>query len=49
MITRILSKRLRMLTGKDKAIIVFGARQVGKTTMIHDVFKSDNDNTLWLI
>ena len=42
MIIRILAKRLHKLTGKGKAIIVFGARQVGKTTMLHDVFKNDN-------
>lgn len=48
MIIRILAKRLHKLTGKGKAIIVFGARQVGKTTMLHDVFKNENDNVLWL-
>lgn len=48
MIIRILAKRLHKLTGKGKAIIVFGARQVGKTTMLHDVFKNESDNVLWL-
>ncbi len=34
--------------GKGKAIIVFGARQVGKTTLLHMICKSDDADTLWL-
>jgi predicted AAA+ superfamily ATPase len=31
----------------EKAIVVFGARQVGKTTLLHDLFDKRND-VLWL-
>jgi len=47
MIDRILSKTIQNKLNKGKAIILMGARQVGKTTLIRNLFK-DSDETLWL-
>ena len=46
MITRTLETLIRERTGKGKAIIVFGARQVGKTTLLRQI--ADSNETLWL-
>lgn len=42
MITRILESRIRERINKGRAIIVFGARQVGKTTLLRNMLK-DSD------
>lgn len=34
MITRVLEESIRNKLGQDKAIVIMGARQVGKTTLI---------------
>ena len=47
MIHRILSETIQTRLNKGKAIILMGARQVGKTTLIKDLFKSSTE-TLWL-
>lgn len=47
MIKRILEETLRQHFGKGKALIVLGARQVGKTTILRSLF-DDNDSVLWL-
>lgn len=44
---RALKTSLSKLLFKGKALIIIGARQVGKTTMLKD-FVSEMDNTLWL-
>ncbi|HIP48653.1 MAG TPA: ATP-binding protein [Lutibacter sp.] len=44
---RSLQTSLSKLLFKGKALIIIGARQVGKTTMLKD-FVSKMDNTLWL-
>ena len=46
MITRTLDTLTRERMGKGKAIIVFGARQVGKTTLLRQI--TDSNETLWL-
>lgn len=35
------------LLGRDKAIIIMGARQVGKSTLLKKVFEGSTD-TLWM-
>lgn len=47
MIHRILSDTIKSRLGKGKAIILMGARQVGKTTLLKSLFKDDPD-ILWL-
>ena len=47
MITRILGKTVKDKIGKGKVIILMGARQVGKTTLIKSVI-SEEKNILWL-
>ena len=47
MITRILQETLKQRLYKDKAIILMGARQVGKTTLLKMLF-DDKDAVLWL-
>jgi len=47
MITRILEKTITEKLFKKKAILLMGARQVGKTTLLKKIVK-DNENTLWL-
>ena len=47
MIQRILSEMIPERLHKGKAIILMGARQVGKTTLIKNLF-SDSDEALWL-
>lgn len=48
MITRILGQRITERLGKGKAIIVFGARQVGKTTLLRELFRDKAASVLWL-
>lgn len=47
MITRSLEKTITEKLFKGKAILLMGARQVGKTTLLKKIVK-DNDKTLWL-
>ena len=47
MIDRILTKSIMERMWHGKAIIVFGARQVGKTTMVKEMLHG-RDDVLWL-
>jgi hypothetical protein len=47
MIERQLENSIKNKLNKDKAIILLGARQVGKTTLIKNIFKN-NKEVLWL-
>lgn len=47
MINRLLQQQILSLIHKGKAIIIMGARQVGKSTLIQQVLKDRND-VLWL-
>ena len=47
MIERALEKIVRAKLNAQKAIVLLGARQVGKTTLLKRIF-SENKNVLWL-
>ncbi len=47
MIERTQAEKLRSLIGSNKAITLMGARQVGKSTLIHSLL-DDDDTVLWL-
>ena len=47
MIQRILEKAIQQRLGQGKALILFGARQVGKTTMLKNMLR-ERDDVLWL-
>lgn len=47
MIQRIISRKLEEKLFKGKAIIIVGARQVGKTTLLQKLFKG-NEDVLWI-
>lgn len=47
MIDRLLSDRLSAQLGKGKVILLFGARQVGKTTLLKHILPQ-GEETLWL-
>ena len=47
MIHRILEDKITGLLGKCKAIIIMGARQVGKSTLLESVFRQQSD-VLWM-
>ena len=47
MIKRTLIQNIQDVLHKDKAIILLGARQTGKTTLLKHLF-DNKDNTLWL-
>lgn len=47
MIKRYLETIIESKIGKGKAIIIFGARQVGKTTMLKNLL-AGRDDVLWL-
>ena len=47
MIKRVLEKSISEKTGSGKAIIITGARQTGKTTLLSSMFM-DRPDTLWL-
>lgn len=47
MIHRILEEKIQPLLGGNKAIIVMGARQVGKSTLLNQLL-GENKNALWL-
>ena len=46
-IQRILDSKVRSLLGNGKAIVIMGARQVGKSTLLDTVFK-DYEDVLWM-
>ncbi|MCB0588218.1 MAG: AAA family ATPase, partial [Phaeodactylibacter sp.] len=49
MIDRILEQRLAQeLQSSQKIIILYGSRQVGKTTLIHKVLRQLNKKTLFV-
>lgn len=47
MIKRILEEKIKSKIGRGKAILIFGARQLGKTTLLKHIF-SNSPDTLWL-
>lgn len=47
MIKRQLQPAIEALLGSKKAIVIMGARQVGKSTLLHEMFSGRND-VLWL-
>jgi predicted AAA+ superfamily ATPase len=47
MIHRIVGKRIQDKLNKGKAILLMGARQVGKTTLVKELFKG-SDDMIWL-
>jgi len=47
-VNRDTKKAIKKRLFKGKAIIVYGPRQSGKTTMIKDLVKSQSEKTLWL-
>lgn len=48
MITRSLEHIIQKFLFKKKAILIYGARQVGKTTLVNSIVKDYKDNTLFL-
>jgi len=47
MIERQLQEQIEKHLGSDKAIIIIGARQVGKSTLLNSIF-SNMENVMWL-
>lgn len=47
MIHRILEEQITSLLGSGKAIIIMGARQVGKSTLLETIFRH-RENVLWM-
>ena len=47
MIHRQLEEQITPLLGIGKAIVIMGARQVGKSTLLETIFR-DRDNILWM-
>ncbi len=47
MIKRDIEDDIRSRIGQGKSIVIYGARQVGKTTLLHQIF-DEMDNVLWL-
>ncbi|MCD6366283.1 MAG: AAA family ATPase, partial [Bacteroidales bacterium] len=47
MINRILQKKIEEKIESGKAIIILGARQTGKTTLLQSIF-GNKENVLWL-
>jgi len=47
MIERVLEHKVKSLVGEHKAIIIMGARQVGKSTLLNTVF-NNRDDVLWM-
>ena len=48
MINRILENNLAQRLNKGKALIVMGARQVGKTTLLNKMFQAQQKDIFWL-
>ena len=47
MIHRILEEQITSILGSGKAIIIMGARQVGKSTLLESIFRN-REETLWM-
>ena len=47
MIHRILEDRIKDILGQGKAIVIMGARQVGKSTLLESIFRNRQD-VLWM-
>ena len=47
MIERTQESAIKSLIGSNKAIILMGARQVGKSTLLHSLLDGD-ESVLWL-
>ncbi len=47
MIKRDIEDQIRARIGKNNVIVIYGARQVGKTTLLHTIFDDEN-SVLWL-
>ena len=47
MIKRDIEDEIRAWIGRGKTIVIYGARQVGKTTLLHSIFDGQED-VLWL-
>jgi len=47
MIKRILENTIKNKLNNNKVIVIYGARQTGKTTLLKSMFKRDN-NTVWI-
>ncbi len=47
MIERLLKQKIAGMIGSEKAIIIMGARQVGKSTLLHEMF-GNSQEALWL-
>ena len=47
MIHRILEEQIVSLLGNGKAIVIMGARQVGKSTLLESIFR-DKEKVLWM-
>ncbi len=48
MITRELEQMIQPCLFKNKAILIYGARQVGKTTLVHSLVRKHKNQTLFL-
>ena len=48
MIARLIAPVITQLIGQRKAIIITGARQVGKSTLLHHLFRADDSEVMWL-
>ncbi len=48
MIKRSLAHIIKQKLGKGKIIIIFGPRQVGKTTLLNSIFSANHPQALWL-
>lgn len=48
MIARIQAQNIKKWLGKGKAIVVLGARQVGKTTLVRQITQDLPEDSLWL-
>ncbi len=46
-VKRLLEDKIKLKIGTGKAILIFGARQLGKTTLLRQIFAND-PATLWL-
>ena len=47
MVHRVLEDKIPELLGNGKAIVVMGARQVGKSTLLESLFRPQED-VLWM-
>lgn len=47
MIERLLKQKIERMIGSEKAVIIMGPRQVGKSTLLHEMF-GDSQEAIWL-